>query len=107
MAFMNIYLTQKGALYSADCSRCGCTMYVHEWGTDDNNGDRDALQDGTLRCSQCGVGRADPATFVAHGRKYYAGRYSANGYMDCTDWHYGTNKRQLVRELRDMYGSAE
>jgi hypothetical protein len=36
--------------------------------------------------------------------KQYAGRYSANGYMDCTDWHYDANKRRLERELRSMYG---
>jgi len=34
----------------------------------------------------------------------YLGRYQAPGYMDCTDWHFGTNKRQLERELREAYG---
>lgn len=34
----------------------------------------------------------------------YLGRYQAPGYMDSTDWHFGTNYRELLRELRDMYG---
>jgi hypothetical protein len=104
MPHMELYLTPKGALYTADCDRCGASIYVHEWATPDNNADRDAMQAGTLGCPECAIGRADPETFHAHGRKHYAARYSANGYMDCTDWHYGTNKRELIREVRDMYG---
>lgn len=34
----------------------------------------------------------------------YLGRYSAPGYMDCTDWTFSTNLRVLQSELRDMYG---
>lgn len=37
----------------------------------------------------------------------YYGRYSAPGYMDCTSWSWGRNKRQLERELRSMYGSED
>jgi hypothetical protein len=101
---MNLYHTPKGALYSADCARCGATIYVHEWATPDNNSDRDALQDGTLACPHCCTGTADASTFQSHGRRHYAARYSADGYMDCTDWHYGTNLRELLREVRDLYG---
>lgn len=104
MAFMKLQVTQKGALYSADCNYCGATLYVHEWATWDNNEGRDALQAGTLRCDQCAHGTADPETFLDHGRKHYAARYSAPGYLDCTDWHYGTNRRALIREVRDLYG---
>jgi hypothetical protein len=103
MSFMELHVTQKGALYTADCSKCGATIHAHEWAHPDPNGARDAMQDGTLRCDQC-HGTADPETFHDHGRKYYAARYSANGYMDCTDWNYGTNKRALIRETREMYG---
>ena len=103
MSFMDLYIYPKGALYSADCDKCGRTIFVHEWTTDDFNGDRDAMQAGTLCCPDCS-GRADPGTFHKASRPHYAGRYSADGYMDCTDWHYGTNKRELERELRDMYG---
>jgi len=45
----------------------------------------------------------DKETFQDLG-KQYAARYSAPGYMDCTDWSYGSNKRELMREVRDMYG---
>ena len=34
----------------------------------------------------------------------YIGRYSASGYMDCTDWDFGTNRRKLEKHLREMYG---
>ena len=103
MSFMDIYLVQKGALYSADCAKCGCTNYTHEWAYDDHNERRDAMQNGTLQCDQCATGTVDPETFHGCGRQY-AARYSANGYLDCTDWYYGKNKRDLVREVRDMYG---
>lgn len=34
----------------------------------------------------------------------YLGRYSAPGYMDCTDWSFDTNLSSLRRTLRDYYG---
>lgn len=102
MAFMEMYIYNKGRLYAADCAKCGMTHYAHEWITDAFNEERDAMRAGTLRCDDCG-GAMDPDTFMDCGRQY-AGRYSANGYMDCTDWHYDTNKRRLERELREMYG---
>ncbi len=103
MSFMSLYMTDKGALYACDCAKCGATLYSHEWVDDDHNERRDAMQAGTLRCDQCFTGRADPETFHECGRQY-AARYSANGYMDCTDWHYNANKRTLAREVREMYG---
>lgn len=102
MSFMQCQVYQKGALYAADCSRCGCTNYTHEWITDDHNDRRDAMQEGTARCDTCG-GQIDGDTFVDCGRQY-AGRFSAPGYMDCTDWHFDANKRRLEKELRDLYG---
>ena len=105
MGFMQLQVTPKGALYSCDCDRCGRTIYAHEWASYDPNGERDAMQDGSLACPDCS-GRADPETFMDHGRKHYAARYSAPGYMDCTEWEYGTNKRALVREVRSMYGEG-
>lgn len=104
-AFMRPHLYRKGALYSADCSKCGQTVYAHEWTSDDPNSERDAMQSGTLRCPDCG-GTVDPETFYEATRPHYAARYSANGYLDCTSWHYGTNKRRLLRELRDLYGEG-
>ena len=116
MSFMQLQTTRKGALYSCECAKCGATLYSHEWAHADHNERRDAMQAGTLACDQCSIGRADPETFGACGprrfhfggdtapRVHYACRYSAPGYLDCTDWHYGTNWRALEREVRDMYG---
>jgi rRNA maturation protein Nop10 len=101
---MQLQVTQKGALYTAECARCGATLYSHEWATFDHNDRRDAMQDGTLRCDECGNGTADPETFSAMPGRYYAARYSMPGYLDCTEWSYGTNRRALVRDVRDMYG---
>ncbi len=105
MTFMEIQIYNKGALYAADCAKCGCTNYTHEWTNDDHNDRRDAMQNGTLRCDECG-GKTDPETF-AQCKNSYAGRYSAPGYMDCTDFSYNTNRRRLERELRMMYGEGE
>lgn len=105
MSFMQFQLVQKGALYAADCAKCGATMFTHEWVHDDHNERRDAMQAGTCACDYCN-GRADPDTFTEQGRMY-AARYSAPGYLDCTDWNYGANKRELRRELRAIYGDTE
>ena len=104
MSFMELQIYQKGRLWAGDCAKCGMTHYAHEWITDDFNGERDAMQAGTQRCNECG-GAIDPETVTDCGRQY-AGRYSAPGYMDCTDWSYSRNKRGLARELRDMYGDG-
>ncbi|HEV2178363.1 MAG TPA: hypothetical protein VGU20_31195 [Stellaceae bacterium] len=105
MSFMQMLIYEKGALYAADCGKCGATHYAHEWTTDAFNDERDAMQAGTLRCNECG-GSIDASTFITCKRSY-AGRYSAPGYMDCTDWHYDANLRRLKKELRDMYGDEE
>lgn len=106
MPFMKIETTRKGALYSCECGKCGATLYTHEWAHIDHNERRDAMQTGTLRCDQCTIGRADPKT-CKPSRGWYACRYSAPGYLDCTEWTYGTNRRRLEREVRDMYGEEQ
>lgn len=103
MSFMQLDITQKGALYSCECSKCGAALYSHEWADWDHNERRDAMQAGTLRCDECS-GRADPETFSQSPGRFYAARYSAPGYLDRTDWTYGRNRRVLVREVREMYG---
>ena len=103
---MQLQITKKGALYTAECSRCSATMYTHEWATWEHNERRDAMEAGTLRCEECG-GTANPETFGLMPGRYYAARYSMPGYLDCTEWDYGRNRRALVRQLRDMYGPAE
>ena len=102
--FMTCHIYPKGNTYSGDCAKCGCTHTIHEWIADDFNGERDAMQDGTLRCPECS-GTIDADTFLECGRQY-AGRYSADGYIDCTDWHFDANKRRLERDLREMYGNG-
>ena len=99
--FVEMETTRKGTMYSCDCSNCGVTVIVHEWATWDNNEARDAMYSGTLHCQECHrpVGNVD--VVVTHN--VYAGRYSAPGYLDCTDWEYDTNKRRLERTLRDLY----
>lgn len=104
-SFMQLWISKKGALYACDCAKCGTTMYTQEWANGDHNDRRDAMQAGTLRCDEC-HGVVDADTFMQCKRSY-AGRYAAPGYMDCTDWHYGTNLRALARELDEMYGDDE
>jgi len=99
---MEIEVLRKGALYSADCARCGVTLFSHEWADYDHNERRDAMENGTLRCDDCCTGTADASTF-AKLRNQYAGRYSAPGYLDCTPWEYDTNVRRLERTLRELY----
>ena len=100
---MTLTMYKKGATYSADCAKCGQTHTVHEWTTDDFNGDRDAMQAGTFRCEECG-GLLDPETFTGPIRQY-AARYEMRGYLDCTSFLYGTNKRHLARDVRELFGS--
>ncbi len=104
MAFMELEITRKGALYTADCSRCGSTVATHEFASWNVNEERDMMRKGTLACPFCAIGKVDKETFKDHGRKWYAGRYSAPGYLDCTDWIYETNLRRLEKELKEMYG---
>lgn len=99
---MEMQIFKKGALYSADCEKCGCTQYTHEWFHSDHNERRDAMENGTLRCDECS-GHIDAETFGYCGRQY-AGWYSMPGYLDHTDVSYGKNLRELRRELREMYG---
>lgn len=103
MAFMELELIRKGQTYTSDCDTCGSSMFTHEWVHDDHNERRDAMEAGTLRCDECARGKADPQTFMALGKRW-AGRYSASGYLDCTDWFYDSNKRRLTRDLRELYG---
>jgi DNA-directed RNA polymerase subunit RPC12/RpoP len=103
--FMQMEILQPGVLYTADCAKCGQTYHAHEWTHNDPNGAREGMQAGTLRCEECG-GKVNPETF-SEQRRVYAGRYSAPGYLDATDWSYDTNLRRLKKQLRDLYGSAE
>ena len=104
--FMTLETTPAGALYMVGCRKCGATLVTHEWTHDDHNERRDAMENGTLRCDDCG-GRADAETFSAALDPQYAARYSASGYMDCTDWSYGADRLALEEEVNEMYGDWE
>lgn len=106
MPFMQLQIFRKGATYTADCAKCGTTLYSHEWFHVDHNERRDAMRDGTLQCDHCSTGRADPETFQEL-RPHYAGWYSAPGFMDCTEPMFDTNRRRLERDLRDIYEPDE
>ena len=99
MSFMEMYIYDKAPTYTADCDTCGATIWAHP----DTGVSVAELRSGHAECPQCASGHANPDTVTFAGT-LYAGRYSANGYMDCTDWHYGSNLRELKKELRDIYG---
>ena len=102
MGFMQLQLMQKGRLATCECSHCGQTHYWHEWA---DYGQAEDLK--SARCNECGR-ELDPETYwESKSRNWYAGRYSAPGYLDCTDWNYGTNWRKLNAELRMLYGDWE
>ena len=54
MSFMEMQIYRKGQTYCCDCEKCGMTHYIHEWTTDAFNDDKDAMQDGSARCPECG-----------------------------------------------------
>ena len=102
MDAMELQIFKKGALYSADCSRCGTTMYTHEWFHPDHNERRDAMESGRLPCDECGHA-VDKDTFAYLG-KHYAGWYSMPGYLDHTELMFSKNYRRLRKELKEFYG---
>ena len=53
MAFMELEITRKGTLASADCMKCGQTVYTHEWASWDFNIERITLEAGTACCQEC------------------------------------------------------
>jgi NAD-dependent SIR2 family protein deacetylase len=104
MAHMVLEITLKGCLVSVECSKCGCTIHAHEWADERFNFLRELFERGLVCCPECG-GFTDASTFwESPSRNYYAARYTAPGYLDCTPWEYGTNRRTLLRELRALYG---
>lgn len=37
----------------------------------------------------------------------FYGRYSAPGYMDATDWHWGATEQEVSAELAELYGEQD
>jgi hypothetical protein len=97
--FMQMQIIRKGYHATIECEKCGTTNHWHEWISDGSSAD---MVDHA--CDECG-GNMDPDTlWVSPKQTWYAGRYSAPGYMDCTEWMFDTNMRRLEKELRVLYG---
>lgn len=101
MPFMQRQTTNAGKLASIDCGKCGQTIHWHEWVHD---GQAEDLK--TTRCPECG-GEPDPDTYwESESQTWFAGRFAAPGYMDCTDWDYSEDLNALEADLEEMYGEA-
>lgn len=89
---MKLYVTRKGALLETDCSACGATILLHQH-----------TQEEVGACPDCSTPVERDALCRRSG-EWYAGRYAMPGYLDCTPWEYDTNRRRLLRSLREHYG---
>jgi NAD-dependent SIR2 family protein deacetylase len=99
MAFMELFITNKGRMASCDCEKCGTSMIWHEWVNDGQ-----AVDLKKYRCDECG-GPMDAKTYwESPKRNYYAAQYSAPGYLDQTSWEFDTNKKRLLKTVRELYG---
>lgn len=96
---LKIQVTQKGALYSSECDKCGATIWSHEWATYEHNEFRDAMEQGTAHCPECS-GKSNPSTFSYVG-DYYAARYAVSDDIAAA-WFYGKNERALIRSVREF-----
>jgi hypothetical protein len=91
-------ILRKGNLYSCDCQHCGATNYWHEWHSEGSSDDLWQQQ-----CEECckQLGESPDDATQCKG-KYYAGRMSMPGYLDCTQWEYETSLARLKKSLREM-----
>jgi hypothetical protein len=103
MSFMKPVIYNAGILLSGECAICGATNWAHQHAQPESY---HMIESGNLECDQCASGHVDQETIMNHGIQF-AGRYSANGYMDCTDWHYNVDEAALVLELKDAYGDDD
>ena len=101
MPFMELEITRKGTYISADCPSCWQTIDTHEWASWEFNNEAEAIRSHEVCCSWC-EHNVELEEHYEH-KAMYAGRYSAPGYLDCTEWSYDTNKRRLEKELRYLY----
>ena len=99
MAFMKLETMPAGTLYELDCPHCLTSNYWHEW-IDEGQGSE--LH--TEVCTECGRPMKADEEDVTRSENMFACRFSAPGYMDCTDWSYGPDRAELEAEVNDMYG---
>ncbi len=47
------------------------------------------------------------AVYEIEARAMWGARYTAPGYMDCTEWTMGETEEEAVKELKEIYGSED
>lgn len=92
--FMELEIV-KGDGWIADID--GASVVLYDW--DAPAIDRLRTQIGEKMMLEEQFGTLNSVEYV----RGYFGRYSAPGYLDCTDWMYDTNKRRLEKDMRAMY----
>ena len=103
MAFMKLEVTAAAPTRHVDCPRCCTTIYEHAPSSEVSFG-----EDGGFECPQCGHQvEVDPTDIITEDKPQYAARYSAPGYMDCTDWWYGKDLEKLKAEVDEAYGGED
>lgn len=111
MSFMEIEILDKDRVFEvdtdyglyyvpADCAMPPDCLALGVQVTDDDEPIFEALTKLVNEYVPVDAGRINSITV----RLGYLGRYQAPGYMDSTDWMFGTNHKQLVRELKETYG---
>jgi hypothetical protein len=94
MAFMELYTTDKTDWYAIDGNE-GVTFVETSIVGEEDTSNLDAFKD---------YYEGAEVREVRILRQHYGAHYSASGYMDQTPWMVGRNLRQLVKEVRDLYG---
>lgn len=49
----------------------------------------------------------DPRDVTEVGIRGFFGRYSAPGYLDCTEWDFDASESKLLARLNEMYGDED
>ena len=112
MAFMEIE-TCQGRYYLADNTHGETTLVPEDVvGSIDLDGgwneDNEEWSDEVVRAFRDYVeGTVDESCDIRYVDNGWYGRYSAPGYMDCTDWTWADTEEELIAELKSMYGDED
>ena len=100
MAFMEPY-TYHGAYWRVETANGDYVIPAEDVGID---ADHETLS----AYAPEGVGPIDAEDIESAqlARGWY-GRYSANGYLDCTEWEAADSEEELLSTLRDLYGDND
>ena len=93
MGFMQRYV-YNDAYYLVESEHCDCGLVPA-----DLVGENPSLED------FADYVEFRPASFER--KEGWFGRYSANGYLDCTDWHWADTREALIEELDAYYGDGD